>query len=313
MTLYQILTCFVEAIKHSSLSAMAQQSLEVDYRLLIGFFHQAFEAQSLLQMAWKQMFTLSAGYLILDEIVIEKSKAGALRLVKRRWKSAGGYVTPAISVVLLLWSNGSLRIPLRFQLWKPESGSHIDAALHLLSWVRNRLKWKPQCVLFDSGFCSGRLLKRIDDYGWTFVCRIPRSRNFEGKALFRYKRQGFWHQTGLLGCGLKVLAVRRANKFYISNRLTWTASEVVKWYGKRHVIEETFKILKGICHWKGCQFSDQARYERFLAVETVAFMVWESNRIEHPEPITIYKLRRKVIFDDFKLQIPHLEGLLDAA
>ncbi len=313
MTLYQVVTLFIQSIKLSSLWAMSKQLPNIEYRLLIKFFQQSFDPQRLIQSAWQQLFNPTDGWFILDEIVIEKSKEGKLRLVKRRWKSAGGYITPAISVVLLLWTNGTLRIPIRFQLWNPDSGSHIDAALRLLSWARNRLRWNPRCVLFDAGFASQRLLKRIDDYGWPFVCRIPKNRKLGEKKLFQYKKQGYWHEIDYLSNGLKVLAVRRASKFYICNRVTWSAQGVIEWYGKRHTIEETFKILKGVCHWKGCQFNDSLKYERFLAVGTVTFMVLELSRIHHPVPITIYRLKQNVIFDDFNLPIPHLDGILDVA
>lgn len=35
--------------------------------------------------------------------------------VKRLRKFAGGYVTPSIAVVLLLWSDGRQRVPLAFE------------------------------------------------------------------------------------------------------------------------------------------------------------------------------------------------------
>lgn len=65
----------------------------------------------------------------------------------------------------------------------------MDAALHLLSWVRNQWHTQPPCVLFDSGFCAAHLLKRIASYGWTCIGRIPKTWLLEGVALWRLKRQ----------------------------------------------------------------------------------------------------------------------------
>jgi hypothetical protein len=313
MTIHQILTCFLHSIKHSSLLSMSQQVPNTDYRLLISFFHQTFDPQKLLENAWQFLFTVVGGWLILDEIVIEKSKEGKTGTVKRRRKSAGGYVTPSISIILLLWTDGNIRIPIRFELRNPEDGTLTDTTLRLLSWARNRLKIKPKCILFDAAFASKEVLKRVDDYGWAFVTRVDRRRSFGGVQIFRYKKQGYWNEVDSLSCGLEVRAARRANKFYISNRVSWTAEEVIAWYGRRHVIEEVFKLLKGECHWKGCQFSDDARYERFLSLSTVAFLVWEYNRTAHFRYMTIYQLRRNLMFGDLDLCIPDLEGILDAS
>ena len=59
-------------------------------------------------------------------------------------------------------------------------------ALELLSYARHRLKCQPRFVLFDSWYPSKKVLKRIKDYGWYFVCQLKRNRSFEGRALRHY-------------------------------------------------------------------------------------------------------------------------------
>jgi hypothetical protein len=63
-------------------------------------------------------------------------------------------------------------------------------ALELLSYARNRLKCKPQFVLFDSWYPAKALLKRIGDYGWYFVCRLKERERFD-QGMSR--RQFKWH------------------------------------------------------------------------------------------------------------------------
>ena len=301
MTLHQILTCFLYAIKGSSLKSMAQQLKIPDYHSLIAFFHQTWEPQQLLKQAADQLLNLQSGYLALDEIVLEKHSVGKFWLVKHRYKSDGGYITPAISVVLLVWTNGLIRVPIRFELRRPGEGSVKDSAMRLLSWARNQAHLKPQYVLFDAGFASQELLKRIDDYGWMFVCRITKTRLFNDVPMWRYKKQGYWNEVGLLSSGLKVRAIRRANKFFVTNRVMIAANQVVAIYGKRHVIEEIFRILKQECHWDRCQLRCAEAYERFLSVGCLSFVKWESLRLSQLGFSTIYKLRRSVMFDHIKL------------
>jgi len=295
MTLYQVLTLFLNGASHSSLLMWTRQFPKVSYDSLTDFFHKDILPQILLALVWHRFHPLTPGWLLIDEIVLAKSKVGRCRGSKRRWKSAGGYVTPGFSVVVLVWTDGYWRIPLRFKLWQPGEGSQVDAALELLAWVRNKLNWKPQCVLFDCGFAAKPLLVRLQNYGWAFVCRVPKSRKFEGVQLKKYKRQGYWNAIGEAWCGIKVRVIRRKDKFYLTNRLSWEPETVVEWYSKRHEVEEVLKILCGVCHWKSCHASDDAAYELFLAVGAITFIVWEAERVKHPSPVTIYQLRRKAI------------------
>lgn len=289
---------------------MAAQVPEIDYRSLIGFFHKHWNPQQLLQESAAHLFkSLEDGYFALDEIVLEKSKEGKLWIVKRRWKSDGGYVTPAISVVMLVWTNGEVRIPIRFELRRPGQGTLQETTLRLLSWARNKLQVKPQVVLFDAGFANHKVFQRLSDYGWAFVCRISKSWSFEGIKIWRFKKQGFWNNVGQLSTGLKLRAIRRAHKFFVSNRLSVPANELVELYRKRHVIEEVFKLLKGECHWDRCQLRCDKAYERFLAMGCLSFMVWENKRLSQSDTFTIYKLRRQAIFERIRPQNPHIHLL----
>lgn len=310
MTLQAILSCFLSSIKHSSLKKWSQHLGNVDYRLLIGFFEKAFDPQEIIKNAWLKLFKISGGYLILDEIVIEKASNGKPKFLKRRYKSAGGYVTWSISIVLLIWTDGSLRIPLRFSMGHPEQENPRIRALKLLSWARNHLKWKPECVLFDSGFCCQSIIRRMTDYGWPFVTKIPRNWCFNGIQVWRYKKQGYWNEVGHLSSGDKVFVIRRADKFFLCNRMSWSCKKVIDSYGLRAIIEEVFRILKGECHWKGCQLSRSDKYERFMACSVLSFFVLEFNRIAYFTGETIYKLRQRVMFEDFKLCIPLDDSVL---
>src|SRR5205823_6507048 len=83
----------------------------------------------------------------------------------------------------------------------------FELALELLSYARNRLKCKPQFVLFDAWYPSKAWLERIGDYGWYFVCRLKKNRGFEGRPLHKYLRQPYWQATGFLSGKIKVREV----------------------------------------------------------------------------------------------------------
>ena len=76
-----------------------------------------------------------------------------------------------VAVVLLVWTDGQSHVPVAFCVWHKGEPSKYDLALELLSYAHNRRQCKPHFVLFDSWYPSKKLLKRICDYGWYFVCK----------------------------------------------------------------------------------------------------------------------------------------------
>jgi hypothetical protein len=105
-------------------------------------------------------------------------------------------------------------------VWHKGGVSKYELALELLSYARNRLKCKPAFVLFDSWYPSKKLLKRIRDYGWYFVCQLKKNRSFDRRPVRAYLPQPYWQAVGGLSGGLKVLVVRYRRKYYATNRLT---------------------------------------------------------------------------------------------
>ena len=53
-----------------------------------------------------------------------------------------------------MWTDGQIRIPIGFRVWKKGGPSKFELALELLSYARNRLSSRPQFVLFDSWYPS---------------------------------------------------------------------------------------------------------------------------------------------------------------
>ena len=173
-----------------------------------------------LDLALRLLFTVAGGYLIVDDTVVAKPYARLLGEAAGVWSKKDRKVLFGVAVVLLVWTDGQIRLPLAFRVWQQGSVSKYDLALELLSYARNRLKCKPQFVLFDSWYPSKKLLKRLRDYGWYFVCHLKKTRVFDGRALRDYKQQPYWHAVGSLRGGLKVFVVRDRRKYYATNRLT---------------------------------------------------------------------------------------------
>jgi len=144
--------------------------------------------QTLLELACRTLFVWQRGYLILDDTVLPKPYATAIEGLAWMFSSQERKPVYGLSLVLLVWTNGTLGIPLSMRLWHKEGPSKYELALELLSYARNRLRCRPAYVLFDAWYPSRRLLKRIRDYGWYFVCRLKKNRRFNGQPLRAYRR-----------------------------------------------------------------------------------------------------------------------------
>jgi hypothetical protein len=224
--------------------------------------------------------------------------------------------------VLLVWTDGQVRIPLAFRLWHKGGLSKCTLALELLSYARNRLRCQPQFVLFDSWYPSKPLLKRLRDYGWYFVCQLKKNRRFEGKPLVQYLSQAYWQATGQLAGGLKVFVVRYRRKYDATNRLSLSAKEVRTLYRKRQEVEEVIRVLQSHLRLEGCQagyrrsseeqpLPREGAQEHHVALCLVAYLIVERERLDCGAPWR--QRQRQLILQGPQGVLPALERLRSAA
>src|SRR5215831_11583457 len=303
-------------------SAMADALDSVSHDQLTRMLQGTWSGHILLNLALRALFTVADGYLLVDDTVVEKPYARLLGEAAWVWSSKQRKVVFGVSVVVLVWTDGHVRIPLAFRLWHKGGASKFDLALELLSYARNRLRCKPQFVLFDSWYPSKKLLKRLRDYGWYFVCQLKKNRRFEGRPLVRYLQQPYWQATGSLAGGLKVFVVRYRRKYYATNRLSLSAREVRTLYRKRHEVEEVIKVLKSQLSLEACQGGytrawqatpspKEGEQSHHIALCLVAYLLVERERLD--QGCTWRQLKRRLILQGRQLALPALERVRAAA
>jgi putative transposase len=303
-------------------SAMADAFDSASHDRLTRMLQGTWSGHTLLNLALRALFTVAGGYLILDDTVVDKPYARLLGEAAWVWSSKQRKVVFGVSVVLLVWTDGQVRIPLAFRLWQKGGLSKFDLALELLSYARNRLRCKPQFVLFDSWYPSKKLLKRIRDYGWYFVCQLKKNRRFEGRPLVRYLQQPYWHAIGLVSGELKVFVVRYRRKYYATNRLSLSAKEVRTLYRKRQEVEEVIRVLKSQLSLESCQagykrasevssLPREGPQEHHIALCVVAYLIVERDRLDRGE--TWRQRKRQLILTGPQGILPALERVRRAA
>jgi putative transposase len=136
--------------KVSTYSSIAEVFAEASHDCLTRILNGSWSGQTLLDRALRVLFTVVGGYLIVDDTVVEKPYAQLLSEAGWVWSSKRNQVVYGVSVVLVVWTDGQIRIPIGFRVWKKGGPSKFELALELLSYARNQLKCRPQFVLFDS-------------------------------------------------------------------------------------------------------------------------------------------------------------------
>ena len=309
--LWLYLTALLYYRTSSRCVALAEALETVSHDRLTRLLQGDWSGQTLLEIAVRTLFVWERGYLIIADTVIPKPFATAMESLAWVFSSQERKPVYGFSLVCLVWTNGTLRIPLGMRLWRKGGASKYDLALELLSYARNRLRCCPEYVLFDAWYPSKALLKRIRDYGWYFVCRLKKNRRFNGHAVRHYRRYPYWTARGWLSGGLKVLIVRHGKKYYATNRLTLSAAEVRRLYRIRSQIEEVIRVCKDQLGLTGCQARSEKAQRHHVVCCLVAFCVLEQER--HARGLSIYKLKRLLSFKGRSIALPALERLRRAA
>jgi hypothetical protein len=292
-------------------TALAEALQTVSHDRLTRRLQAHWSGQTLLELAFRTLFVWERGDLIIDDTVIPKPFATAMESLAWVYSSQEGKPVYGFSLVLLIWTDGALRIPLGIRVGRTGGPSKYALALELLSYARNRLRCRPAYVLFDAWYPSKALLKRTCDYGWYFTCRLKKNRRFNGQALRTYRRHPYWAETGQLTGGLKVLVVRYGAKYFATNRLTLTAAEVRRLYQVRSQIEEVIRVCKDQLGLNGCQARSERAQQHHFTGCLIAFCVLERER--HDRGLTIYKLKRQLSCHGRIVVLPALEQLRQAA
>jgi hypothetical protein len=120
--------------------ALAEGLHTVSHDSLTRLLQAAWSGQTLLELAWRTLFVCERGSLIVDDTVLPKPFATAIAGLA--WMSSSQERKPVygFALVLLVWTNGLVRVPLGIRLWRKGGPSKSALALELLSYAPNRLR-----------------------------------------------------------------------------------------------------------------------------------------------------------------------------
>ena len=245
------------------------------------------------------------GYLIINDTAWARWAVHS-EAVSWVWSSTHARVLRGHQVVLLIWTDGRVRVPLGMRLWKKGGSSKVELAAQLLREAERR-GIQPQYVLFDSWYAAASLLHLLESFGWKYIARLKSNRLFEGKAV-----RGMWpHRYGravgkLRKVNHEVVVVKDGRRYFVSNAAELSSSELKRHYRLRQQIEEVFRLLKQEFGWGGASSQKARAQVAHLHLGLYALCITEQAAMKGGQ--TIYAFKRAL----FRLPIPEHLPQLDA-
>lgn len=236
---------------------------------------------------------LKGGYFVLDDSMMVRYGSGKLKLKKIKNSSTGQY-TYGFNIVLLIWTNGTIRIPIGFRVFLAQEGeiSKIDLALEMLEEAK-KLGLKPKYVLFDAWYGAESILNYLEGAAWKFVTRL-RSNRLLNKVQVSKDRRVYWVKVGRLQkMRSDVVVARHRKQYLVSNDVSLDRAALRALYRIRQNIEEAFRSLKQELGWEGFRFRTLETLDAFLGLTLSGYAIIEAARSE--VKLSFYKFRAGLI------------------
>ena len=250
------------------------------------------------------------GYLIIDDTAWARWAVSS-EAVSFVWSSTHARVLRGHQVVLLVWTDGRVRVPLGLRLWKKGGYSKVELAAQLWREAERR-GIRPEYVLFDSWYAAASLLHLLENLGWKYVARLKSNRLFAGKAVRERWPHRYGREVGRLRkINHEVLVVKDGRRYFVGNDGELSSSELKRHYRVRQQIEEVFRLLKQEFGW-GAASAQKARAQvAHLHLGLYALCLTEAAALKKGQ--TIYSFKRELFRLPIPEHLPQLENLSLAA
>jgi hypothetical protein len=247
----------------------------------------------------------AGGYLVIDDTAWARWAVHS-EAVSWVWSSAHGRVLRGHQVVLLIWTDGRVKVPLGIRLWKKGSYSKVELAAQLLREAERR-GIRPQYVLFDSWYAAATLLHLLESFGWKYVARLKSNRYFEGQAVRERWPHRFGRAVGRVRkVNHEVCVVKDGRRYFVTNDTQLSSAQLKRHYRQRQQIEEVFRLLKQEFGWGGA--SSQKARAQVVHLHLGLYALCLTQQAARKEGQTIYAFKREL----FRLPIPEHLPQLDA-
>lgn len=247
---------------------------------------------------------LSNGYLALDDTVIDKNFSRNIAGCSWIYDSKLGKAVMGLNLVVLVWTNERITIPIGIRLYQKGSGkTKIDLAVELLEYAKNSLNIKPLYVLFDSYYSAHGVLVVIESFDWKYVTQVKKNRKLNNQSVSdHHGSTPYWTLSGTLTHGHTVVICRHRKNYYTTNDLTLSGKDIRAVYKKRWCVEEFFRVIKTDLGLDQCEARSEGTQWNHINLVVMAYfaILFEKTRTEE----TCYAIKHRCIKSpDFSYQL----------
>lgn len=141
------------------------------------FLHRSDFRPSDLWRYVKPLVSLTGGYLVGDDSILDKSRSRKNELAKVQYSGAAHDLVNGICMVNLLWSDGNEYVPIDYRHYAPERDDKTknDHWRELLDRAEKR-GFQPLYVLTDSWYGSVENMKHIAKKNWHWMTNLKSNR-----------------------------------------------------------------------------------------------------------------------------------------
>lgn len=262
------------------------------------------------------------GYLVLDEVIVEKAFAKRLRWAAKVYSFKEKRTLYGMVIVVLVWCScdGYWRIPIGFRLWRPKRScraaryqTKLELACPLVT-AAVQADLPVRYLVFDTHYTAGWFTKRIGRLKLTWQGTLdPKTIVFwRGKRMAVRDLASTLHlkwreQLGVRAMALRIYAPkygqlrlvvtknRHGNfEYLVSNDLLADLTSMVVRKRSRWSVETVFRDSKQFAELEACQcWVDQAMV-RHVALVLLTFVVLQLLRHAPDEPVGTVKERWQV-------------------
>ena len=264
------------------------------------------------------------GYVLFDDVVLDKRHSKEARLVRRQWSGNEKRVIYGIGVVTCVYVNPETEAfwVIDFRVYDPEGDeqSKINHMLEMLDNVLHSKKLPFKTVLMDSWYASMQVIKRIEALEKLYYCPIKTNRHVddsEGEEKHKRVDRLVWSEQEQTqgktvhlkkmpkGHRVKLFRLAFSNErtdYVITNDMTQDDSDVVKTHcGVRWRIEQFHREAKQVTGLEGCQCRVARALRNHIAC---AFLVWaQLKRLATQLNTTVYQIKFGLLDDYMKQQL----------
>jgi hypothetical protein len=259
------------------------------------------------------------GYLILDDVIVEKARAVRLPWASKIYSFAKKRTLWGFQIVVLLWCScdGHWRIPIGFRIWRPKRSCRTERYQTKLQLAEALVvavvlaKLPIQYIVFDTHYTAGWFTKRLARLGLMWQGTLDPKTH----VVWRSKRQSVRD----LGCTLKlkwrsklqvratalrvyapkygclrlvVVKNRHGNyEYLVTNALQADLTRVVERKRARWSVETVFRDSKQFAGLEACQCWVDVALVRHISLVLLTFVVLQFLRGSVDEPVGAVKER----------------------